>query len=91
MNTSRADLPPVATDVEVTREHLRIHFADGRRLEVPLSWFPRLCGAEASALSEWRLSLDGAGIHWPVLDEDVSIAGLLAGRGACTNPRGGAA
>ena len=46
---------------------------------VPLSWFPRLDAAAPEALQRWELLGDGEGIHWPDADEDLSMAGLLAG------------
>jgi hypothetical protein len=54
--------------------------ADGRTLSVPLAWFPRLLNSSADARSDFQLIGDGEGIHWPTVDEDISVAGLLAGR-----------
>ena len=55
---------------------------DGRTIGVPLAWFPRLL--HAAPAERTHISLSRAGIHWPALDEDISIAGLLAGRGDMT-------
>jgi hypothetical protein len=63
----------------LTDDELRVDLADGRRIIVPLAWFPRLLAADAKARSEWQLLGDGEGIHWPAADEDLSVAGLLAG------------
>ena len=52
---------------------------DGRVLSVPLVWFPRLLRATTDERTNWELMGDGAGIHWPDVDEDVSVAGLLRG------------
>ena len=53
--------------------------ADGRRISAPLSWFPRLAAASPEVRARWELLGDGEGIHWPEADEDLSVAGLLAG------------
>lgn len=65
-----------------------VELDDGRTLGVPLAWFPRLLHASVAERNEVVLS---AGLHWETLDEDVSIAGLLAGRGDMTGPRSDAA
>ncbi len=62
-----------------------VDLADGRTLGIPLAWFPRLL--HASAAERAACSLSRSGIHWDGLDEDVSIAGLLAGRGDQTRAR----
>ena len=71
---------PPATQVSVTDEALTVELADGRMLSVPLAWFPRLAHGTAEERSHWRWIGQGEGIHWPDLDEDISVAGLLAGR-----------
>lgn len=63
----------------VTDENLVVTLADGRTLSVPLAWYPRLQHGTREERSNWRLIGRGDGIHWPDLDEDISIAGLLAG------------
>lgn len=65
----------VATD----DDNLTVDLADGRRLIVPLTWFPRLLHASPDQRRNWRLIGDGQGIHWPDVDEDLSVAGLLRG------------
>lgn len=62
---------------------------DGRVLGVPLAWFPRLLRATDEQRSACEMSRTG--LHWDALDEDISIEGLLAGRGDQTKPRGAAA
>src|SRR5688500_8356944 len=69
-----------ATSVSVSDDTLAVDLADGRTISVPLEWFPRLVHAAAAERSSFRISGAGDGIHWPDLDEDVSVAGLLAGR-----------
>lgn len=90
MTTSEPDPQAAATRVEITDTHMRVSLADGRTLEVPLEWFPRLRDAAPADRRVWRLIGDGQGIHWPALDEDVSVPGLLAGRSAVRRPRGAA-
>jgi len=66
-----------AVDVTVTDERLTVILADGRELSAPLAWFPRVLEATAAQRREWRFIGRGQGIHWPEIDEDVSIASLL--------------
>ena len=80
MSTSAIRIEPRAVDVRVTEDALVVRLADGRELSVPLAWFPRLQAAPAPARQEWRLLGGGVGIHWPQVDEDLSVAGLLASR-----------
>ena len=56
-----------------------VELDDGRTLGVPLAWFPRLLNAQPGDLDAVKISPNG--LHWDVLDEDISVAGLLAGRG----------
>ncbi len=56
---------------------LRVTLADGRQLAVPLAWFSRLSDATPEQRSDWRFIGQGEGIHWPELDEDISVASLL--------------
>lgn len=81
MTSSTTDVrTAAATAVRVVDETLVVDLADGRSLVVPLAWYPRLQHATAQERAEWRLIAKGEGIHWPLLDEDVSVEGLLAGR-----------
>jgi Protein of unknown function (DUF2442) len=68
---------PRATGVEVVDGELIVDLEDGRSVHVPLEWFPKLRDAAPEALAEWRLVGRGVGIHWPKLDEDISVRGLL--------------
>ena len=68
-----------AVDVDIDGQHLSVQLQGGRRLIVPLEWFPRLAGPRSEQLQSWRIIGAGEGIHWPDLDEDISVAGLLAG------------
>ena len=70
---------PRASRVAVRRGFLVVHLVDGRRLSVPVEWFPRLLGAKQNQRDEWELLDEGRGIRWPSVDEDISVAGLLRG------------
>jgi len=71
-----------ATSVRFTEDTMWVELADGRTLGVPLAWFPRLLHATPEQREQVELSR--VGLHWETLDEDISIAGLLAGRGDVT-------
>jgi hypothetical protein len=66
-----------AKAVEFAADMLIVRLEDGRSLSVPLEWFPRLRSATADERGTWQLIGRGAGIRWPALDEDISVAGLL--------------
>ena len=80
MGTSAVRLEPLAVDVSCTDAALRVVLADGREVVVPLEWFPRLRDATPEQRANWRPIGRGVGIHWPDVDEDLSVAGLLAVR-----------
>lgn len=79
MSTSAANisLDPTAVDVTVSDTLLHVSLADGRELSVPLEWLPRLRDATLEQRQHWRLIGRGQGIHWPDVDEDISVRGLL--------------
>jgi hypothetical protein len=77
MGTSAIELDATAVDVSTDESSLRVVLADGRELTVPLEWFPRLRDATPEQRSNWRFIGRGQGIHWPDVDEDISVAGLL--------------
>ena len=79
MTSSIIEVKPLAQDVTVTDAELVVDLADGRKISVPLVWFPRLLHANDSQRAKWELLGDGEGIHWPDVDEDLSVAGLLRG------------
>ena len=68
---------PTAIDVQADEVQLRVTLADGRELSAPLEWFPRLRDASPDQRGHWRLIGRGQGIHWPDIDEDVSVGSLL--------------
>jgi hypothetical protein len=67
------------TDVALTEDRLIGDLADGRSISVPLAWFPRLLHATSQARENWEIAGAGYGIHWPDIDEDLSVEGLLRG------------
>jgi hypothetical protein len=74
MNTS-------ATELSFDSNMMWVTFADGRKLGVPLAYFPRLLAAAPEQREHYELSGGGTGIHWDELDEDISVSGLLMGMG----------
>ena len=72
-------LTAVATEIRFSRDHLHVLLVDGREIAAPLDWFPALRSASEEERKEWRLVGKGVGIHWSGLDEDISVAALLAG------------
>jgi hypothetical protein len=79
MKTSLAEAVVQAQNVRVTVDDLIVELTDGRVVSVPLAWFPRLLHATPAQRNNWVLLADGEGIHWPAVDEDLSVAGLLRG------------
>lgn len=69
----------IALSVRVTRDTLAVELSDGRAISAPLAWYPRLLHGTSDERNNWRLVGKGHGIHWPNLDEDISVANLLAG------------
>ena len=69
-----------AQRVSVSEDTLTVELVDGRTVTVPVTWYPRLAHGSLAERANWRLIGEGEGIHWPDLDEDISIEGLLAGR-----------
>jgi hypothetical protein len=81
MSTSPSELrAALAQQVTTSDDTLVVDLVDGRTVSVPLSWYPRLAHGTPSERANWRLIGRGEGIHWPDLDEDLSVTGLLAGR-----------
>ncbi len=70
----------LATAVAVTGDTLTVDLTDGRRISAPLAWYPRLLHATSEERSNWQLVARGEGIHWPAVDEDISVASIIAGR-----------
>lgn len=77
---------PRVADVKVSSTALTVVLRDGRKISAPLDWFPRLKNANAEMRSVWEIAGAGHGIHWPLLDEDLSVEGLLRGTPAADIP-----
>ena len=69
-----------ATLVRVSDDALTVDLSDGRTVSAPLAWYPRLLQGTAAERDDHQLIGEGLGIHWPHLDEDISVEGILAGR-----------
>jgi Protein of unknown function (DUF2442) len=88
MSSSTAEVPVVrAQNVTCTEDTLMVELSDGRSISVPLAWYPRLVHGTPDERSNWRLIGQGLGIHWPALDEDISVENLLAGRASGESQR----
>ena len=72
--------PPRAVNVVATDDTLTVDLEDGRSISVPISWYPRLAYGTSSERANCVVSGAGYGIHWPDLDEDLSVEGLLLGK-----------
>ena len=79
MNTLAVELHPLAHTIKCTDDDLIVNLLDGRTISAPLVWFPRLSQASLQQRNNWVLLGDGDGIHWPDIDEDLSVSGLLIG------------
>lgn len=71
----------------VTDDSLIVDLDDGRTISVPLAWFPRLLHGTAEERNNWRLIGKGEGIHWPDLDEDISVEGIIFGKASGESQR----
>ena len=69
----------IASKIDITEDELVVSLVDGRRISVPLAWYPRLSNGTERERKEYELIGRGTGIHWPLLDEDLSISGILKG------------
>jgi hypothetical protein len=69
-----------AQDVMIADDTLAVNLSDGHTISVPLAWYPRLLRGTAEERNNWRFIGAREGIHWPDLDEDVSVENLLAGK-----------
>lgn len=73
----RIDPDPTAVKVEVSDTAVRITLSDGRELSAPLAWFPRLANGTSTQRAHWELAGAGYGVHWPDVDEDISVRALM--------------
>jgi hypothetical protein len=87
MSSSTEALAARAQNVTCTEDTLTVELSDGRSVSVPLAWYPRLMHGTPDERSNWRLVGQGLGVHWPALDEDISVENLLAGRASGESQR----
>lgn len=80
MSIAAVEIHALAQDVSISDDALTVDLDDGRTITVPLAWYPRLLHATPAERAHWRLIGRGQGIHWPDLDEDISVENLLIGR-----------
>ena len=78
-SSSLATETPTAKTVKVSADALLVELRDGRRVSVPLTWYPRLAEATPRERRNWELIGPGIGVHWPDIDEDISVEALLVG------------
>ena len=78
--------PPRAVHVTVTDDTLTVDLDDGRTIAVPIGWFPRLAYGTAAERANVQLAGAGFGLHWPDLDEDIGVEGLLLGKKSTESP-----
>ncbi len=79
MNISARITDERVADVRCDADYLTVDLMDGRRISVPLAWYPRLLAATPAQRAVWEKAGAGYGIHWPEIDEDLSTEGLLRG------------
>ncbi len=77
MNILPKNILVLITEISFEGDILQVFLSDGREMRVPLEWFPRPRDASAEARCHWRLIGKGIGVHWPEVDEDLSLEGLL--------------
>jgi len=77
---------PRVTGVIVTEDTLSVDLEDGRTVSVPIGWYPRLAHGTSEERANFEISGAGYGIHWPDLDEDIGVEGLLVGRKSLESP-----
>ena len=80
MPSATVEMPPKAISVNITDDTLSVDLEDGRTISVPIGWFPRLAYGTPEERANFELSGAGRGIHWPDLDEDSGVEGLLLGK-----------
>jgi len=77
---------PRAVNVTVTEDTLSVDLDDGRTISVPIGWYPRLAHGTQAERAHYEISGAGYGIHWPELDEDIGVEGLLLGKRSAESP-----
>lgn len=89
MNTSKTEVvqAPAARNITITEDTLTVELSDGRTISAPLAWYPRLLHGTPTERNTWRLIGNGEGIHWPDLDEDISVENLVLGKASGESQR----
>lgn len=93
MSTLERVREPLAIGLVITENDLIVSLADGRSLSVPIAWYPRLANATPEQRQNWKILGPGVGFHWPDVDEDLSVEGMLLGApapGVRSRPQQGA-
>lgn len=80
MSTIVADHEVFAQSISFSEDSMTVLLDDGRAISVPLAWYPRLLAATPEERARFELIGDGEGVHWPDLDEDINVEGIVAGR-----------
>ena len=81
MSSSTVNLQSATAErIEFSEDTLSVELSDGRTIAVPIDWYPRLAHGTDTERIDWQLIAKGHGIHWPALDEDISVENLLAGQ-----------
>ena len=78
---------PRVTGVSVTDDTLSVDLEDGRTVSVPIGWYPRLAYGTANERANVQIAGAGFGLHWPDLDEDIGIEGILLGKRSAESPQ----
>jgi hypothetical protein len=78
--------PPKAVNVTVTDDTLSVDLEDGHTISIPIVWYPRLAHGTPEERANFQVSSAGYGIHWPDLDEDIGVKGLLLGKKSTESP-----
>lgn len=77
MSFSAIEYDDRAVDVAFSEKSVRFVLADGREISAPLAWFPKLQNASTAERKNWKLIGKGVGVHWPSIDEDISVSALM--------------
>ena len=73
-------------EAEVNEDEITVHLEDGRSVTTPLEWYPRLAFATSEERQNYEITGRGRGLHWPMLDEDLSVRGMLSGMPSAEGP-----
>ena len=88
MSTFTTDIKSVrAENVRISEDTITVDLSDGRTIAVPVAWYPRLVQGTPQERENWQLIGRGEGIHWPDLDEDVSVENMLLGQSSGESQR----